>query len=163
MCKVFLQHDSRVHYFSGEERQSRDSSALGFLIHEQLQPVLESRHLGGPPLGLVKWKGASSRGEAGTSGFLSISDSNRSPLHSWERWVRPCLVCRNGPPCNLLNISFFLITRHSGVKWVHFWEQPEEDCLTCHNQRVNSVGNTERRRLFWMNFQFYRNIFICFF
>ena len=39
----------------------------------------------GTPLGLVKWKGASSRGEAGTSGFLSISDSNRSPLHSWER------------------------------------------------------------------------------
>ena len=23
--------------------------------------------------------------EAGTSGFLSISDSDRSPLHSWER------------------------------------------------------------------------------
>ena len=33
----------------------------------------------GTPLGLVKWKGASSRGEAGTSGFLSISDSDRSP------------------------------------------------------------------------------------
>ena len=27
---------------------------------------------------------------------ISISDSDRSPLHSWERWVRPCLVCRNG-------------------------------------------------------------------
>ena len=31
----------------------------------------------GTPLGLAQWKRASSRGEAGTSGFLSISDSDR--------------------------------------------------------------------------------------
>ena len=32
----------------------------------------------GTPLGLAQWKRASPRGEAGTSGFLSISDSDRS-------------------------------------------------------------------------------------
>ena len=31
----------------------------------------------GTPLGLAQWKRASSRGEAGTSGFLSVSDSDR--------------------------------------------------------------------------------------
>ena len=31
----------------------------------------------GTPLGLAHWKKASSRGEAGTSGFLSVSDSDR--------------------------------------------------------------------------------------
>ena len=31
----------------------------------------------GTPLGLVQWKRASSRVEAGTSGFLSISDFDR--------------------------------------------------------------------------------------
>ena len=30
----------------------------------------------GTPLGMAQWKRASPRGEAGTSGFLSISDSN---------------------------------------------------------------------------------------
>ena len=32
----------------------------------------------GTPLGLAQWKRASARGEAGTSGFLSVSDSDRS-------------------------------------------------------------------------------------
>ena len=32
----------------------------------------------GTPLGLSQWKRASSRGEAGTSVFLSYSDSDRS-------------------------------------------------------------------------------------
>ena len=31
----------------------------------------------GTPLGLAQWKRASPRGEAGTSGFLSVSDSDR--------------------------------------------------------------------------------------
>ena len=31
----------------------------------------------GTPLGLSQWKRASSRGEAGTSDFLSVSDSDR--------------------------------------------------------------------------------------
>ena len=31
----------------------------------------------GTPLGLAQWKRASSRGQAGTSGFLSVSDSDR--------------------------------------------------------------------------------------
>ena len=38
---------------------------------------------------------ASSRGEAGTSGFLSVSDSDpptSGSLQSWERRVRPRLV-----------------------------------------------------------------------
>ena len=30
----------------------------------------------GTPLGFAQWKRASSRGEAGTSGFLSVSDSD---------------------------------------------------------------------------------------
>ena len=49
----------------------------------------------GTPLGLAQWKRTSSRGEAGTSGFLSISDSEpptSGSLQSWERRVRPRLV-----------------------------------------------------------------------
>ena len=49
----------------------------------------------GIPLGLAQWKRTSSRGEAGTSGFLSISDSEpptSGSLQSWERRVRPRLV-----------------------------------------------------------------------
>ena len=55
----------------------------------------------GTPLGLVHWKRASSAVEAGTSGFLSISDSDRKVLadlgqesqaSSWvEAWNSACL------------------------------------------------------------------------
>ena len=38
----------------------------------------------GIPLGLVQWKRASSRRQAGTSGFLSVSDSD-PPTSGW-RW-----------------------------------------------------------------------------
>ena len=41
------------------------------------------RGVGGPlrtPLGLAQWKRASSPGKAGTSGFLSVSDSDRSTI-----------------------------------------------------------------------------------
>ena len=37
------------------------------------------------PLGLVQWKRASSRVEAGTSGFLSISDFDRRVSAKWEQ------------------------------------------------------------------------------
>ena len=37
----------------------------------------------GTPLGLSQWKRASSRGEGGTSDFLSLSDSDIA-LESWE-------------------------------------------------------------------------------
>ena len=56
----------------------------------------------GTPLGLVQWKRASSTIEAGTSGFLSISDSDRrvpaelgqeSQASSWvEAWNCACLL-----------------------------------------------------------------------
>ena len=61
----------------------------------------------GTPLGLVQWKRASSRVEAGTSGFLSISDSDRrvpadlgqeSETSSWvQAWNSACLSrCSQG-------------------------------------------------------------------
>ena len=56
----------------------------------------------GTPLGLVHWKRASSRVEAGTSGFLSISDSDHrvpamlgqeSQASSWvDEWNSACLL-----------------------------------------------------------------------
>ena len=52
----------------------------------------------GTPLGLVHWKRASSRVEAGTSWFLSISDSDGRDLQSWDRRVRPRLGLRHGTP-----------------------------------------------------------------
>ena len=61
----------------------------------------------GTPLGLVHWKRASSAVEAGTSGFVSISDSDRKVLaelgqesqaSSWvEAWNSTCLSrCSRG-------------------------------------------------------------------
>ena len=61
----------------------------------------------GTPLGLVHWKRASSAVEAGTSGFVSISDSDRKVLaelgqesqaSSWvEAWNSACLSrCSRG-------------------------------------------------------------------
>ena len=52
----------------------------------------------GTPLGLVKWKRASSRVEAGTSGFLSINDSDhRVPAElGQESQASSCL--RKGTP-----------------------------------------------------------------
>ena len=52
----------------------------------------------GTPLGLAQWKRASSRGEAGTSGFLSFSDSDRRvPAELGpESQVSSCL--RKGTP-----------------------------------------------------------------
>ena len=52
----------------------------------------------GTPLGLVQWKKASSPVEAGTSGFLSISDSIPGSLQSWARRVRPRLGLSHGTP-----------------------------------------------------------------
>ena len=39
----------------------------------------------GTLLGSAQWKRASSRGEAGTSGFLSVSDSDHRSLQSWDK------------------------------------------------------------------------------
>ena len=52
----------------------------------------------GTPLGLVQWKRASSRVEAGTSGFLSISDSDgRVPEVHPLRPLYNCIVYCIGP------------------------------------------------------------------
>ena len=57
--------------------------------------------LAGPletPLGLMKWKRASSRMEAGTSGFLSISDSDcRVPAEVGQE-IQASSCLRNGTP-----------------------------------------------------------------
>ena len=45
----------------------------------------------GTPLGLAERKRASPRGEAGTSGFLSVSAQTTGSLQSWDRRVRLCL------------------------------------------------------------------------
>ena len=52
----------------------------------------------GTPLGSVQWKRASSPVEVETSGFLSISDSDRRSLQSWDMRGRPRLVLRHGTP-----------------------------------------------------------------
>ena len=52
----------------------------------------------GSPLGLSQWKGASSRVEAGTSGFLSNSDSDRSVPAELGQESQAMSFLRNGTP-----------------------------------------------------------------
>ena len=52
----------------------------------------------GTPLGLSQWKRASSRVEAGTSGFLSISDSDRSVPAELGQESQAMSFLRNGTP-----------------------------------------------------------------
>ena len=52
----------------------------------------------GTPLGLVQRKRASSRGEAGTSGFLSISDSDRRVRAELGQESQASSCLRNGTP-----------------------------------------------------------------
>ena len=52
----------------------------------------------GTPLGLSQWKRASSRVEAGTSGFLSNSDSDRSVPAELGQESQAMSFLRNGTP-----------------------------------------------------------------
>ena len=52
----------------------------------------------GTPLGLSQWKRASSRVEAGTSGFLSNSDSDRSVPAELGQESQAMSFRRNGTP-----------------------------------------------------------------
>ena len=54
-------------------------------------------HLG-TPLGLSQWKRASSRGEAGTSDFLSVSDSDRRVPAELGQESQATSFLRNGTP-----------------------------------------------------------------
>ena len=52
----------------------------------------------GTPLGLAQWKRASSRGEAGTSDFLSVSDSDRTVPAELGQESQATSFLRNGTP-----------------------------------------------------------------
>ena len=52
----------------------------------------------GSPLGFVQWKRASSRGEAGTSDFLSVSDSDRRVPAELGHESQAMSFLRNGTP-----------------------------------------------------------------
>ena len=52
----------------------------------------------GTPLGLSQWKRASSRVEAGTSGFLSYTDSDRSVPAELGQESQAMSFLRNGTP-----------------------------------------------------------------
>ena len=52
----------------------------------------------GTPLGLAQLKRASPRGEAGTSGFLSNSDSDRSVPAEFGQESQALSFLRNGTP-----------------------------------------------------------------
>ena len=52
----------------------------------------------GTRLGLAQWKRASPRGEAGTSGFLSISDSDRKVTAELGQESQATSFLRNGTP-----------------------------------------------------------------
>ena len=52
----------------------------------------------GIPLGLAQWKRASPRGEAGTSGFLSVSDSDRKVTAELGQESQATSFLRNGTP-----------------------------------------------------------------
>ena len=52
----------------------------------------------GTPLGLSQWKRASSRGEAGTSDFLSVSDSDRRVPAELGQESQATSFLRNGTP-----------------------------------------------------------------
>ena len=65
----------------------------------------------GTPLGLAQRKRASPRGEAGTSGFLSVSAPTTGSLQSWDRRVRPHLVWGREPrlPLELSGVFRLLV------------------------------------------------------
>ena len=50
------------------------------------------------PLGMAQWKRASPRGEAGTSGFLSVSDSDRRVPAELGQESQATSFLRNGTP-----------------------------------------------------------------
>ena len=52
----------------------------------------------GSPLGMAQWKRASPRGEAGTSGFLSVSDSDRRVTAELGQESQATSFLRNGTP-----------------------------------------------------------------
>ena len=52
----------------------------------------------GTPLGMAQWKRASPRGEAGTSGFLSVSDSDRRVPAELGQESQATSFLRNGSP-----------------------------------------------------------------
>ena len=52
----------------------------------------------GTPLGMAQWKRASPRGEAGTSGFLSVSDSDRRVTADLGQESQATSFLRNGTP-----------------------------------------------------------------
>ena len=52
----------------------------------------------GTPLGMAQWKRASPRGEAGTSGFLSVSDSDRRVTAELGQESQATSFLRNGTP-----------------------------------------------------------------
>ena len=52
----------------------------------------------GTPLGLAQWKRASSRGEAGTSGFLSVSDAERRVPAEFVQESQAPSCLRKGTP-----------------------------------------------------------------
>ena len=68
----------------------------------------------GTPLGLVKWKGASSRGEAGTSGVLSITDSGRRVPAEYALQVSLC----DPVDCSLPGSSVHGILQARILEWV---------------------------------------------
>ena len=77
----------------GVQLAEGDDATIFWEGHQLIAVVLlEGQHLVDE---LSQWKRASSRGEAGTSGFLSVSDSDpptSGSMQSWERRVRPRLV-----------------------------------------------------------------------
>ena len=52
----------------------------------------------GTPLGMAQWKRASPRGDAGTSGFLSVSDSDRRVTAELGQESQATSFLRNGTP-----------------------------------------------------------------
>ena len=52
----------------------------------------------GTPLGMAQWKRASPRGEAETSGFLSVSDSDRRVPAELGQESQATSFLRNGTP-----------------------------------------------------------------
>ena len=52
----------------------------------------------GTPLGMAQWKRASPPGEAGTSGFLSVSDSDRRVTAGLGQESQATSFLRNGTP-----------------------------------------------------------------
>ena len=82
----------------------------------------------GTPLGMAQWKRASPRGEAETSGFLSVSDSDRRVTAELGQESQATSFLRNGTPLasrvvhgvqapcqTVCGICRFFQTMHGGV------------------------------------------------